>query len=64
MKGLIEAGRLPVNAIFNIDLKKIGNKNISEVIEESSKDAEGQKVLNTGASENGTYVPYEASITF
>lgn len=64
VKGLVEAGRLPVNAVFNVDLKKIGNKNISEVIEESSKDAEGQKALNTGAGENGGYVPYEASIIF
>ena len=64
VKGLVEAGRLPVNAVFNVDLKKIGDKNISEVIEESSKDAEGQKALNTGAGENGGYVPYEASIIF
>ena len=58
VKGLIEAGRLPVNAVFNVDLKKIGDKNISEVIEESSKDAEGQKALNTGAGENGGYVEH------
>ena len=64
VKGLVEAGRLPVNAVFNVDLKKIGDKNISEGIEESSKDAEGQKAVNTGAGENGGYVPYEASIIF
>ena len=64
VNGLVEAGRLPVNAVFNVDLKKIGDKNISEVMEESSTDAEGQNVSNTGAGENTGYVPYQASITF
>ena len=64
VKGLVEAGRLPVNAVFNVDLKKIGDKNISEVMEESSTDAEGQKASNTGTAENTGYVPYEATISF
>ncbi len=62
--GLIEAGKLPVDAVFNIDLKKIGNRDIKDVISDEGAAAESNSSLDSNAEENTGYVPYEASITF
>ena len=62
--GLIEAGKLPVNAVFNINLKKIGNRDIKDVITDEGTSAQNNQSLDNYAEENTGYVPYQAPINF
>ena len=66
VKGLIEAGKLPVDAIFNVNLKKIGDKSLKELIEESgdNEEGEGEGGGESNSGSNAGYVPYEATISF